>query len=240
MKYLLLQQLQYEFLFNYHITSKIAKHFFSTFGKTSFTTVDSKCLHCWLMTVLLERDMGHPMPRWGDQAVTSCDLPSRGFDPSSLLSGYFSCCFYSFNKHGVWFPHDTMLTMQNKTAEDVNNLRNQVITCNLSSWNPKVCAVLWMPVRPHETPLTDGKPLSQNHLTHKHAHKLINTNTYVQACTAYWGPSPPDLPLTAFERGTYDHWCCLFLPSQNADEQEVCMKVFMWVYVFEDADCQPV
>lgn len=44
---------------------------------------------------------------------------------------------------------------------------------------------------------------------------------------AYRGPSPPDLPLTDIELSTYDHWCCLFLPSQNADEQEVCMKVFM-------------
>lgn len=45
-------------------------------------------------------------------------------------------------------------------------------------------------------------------------------------------PLSSDLPLNAFERSTYDHWCCLFLQSQNADEQEM--------FMFEDADCQPV
>lgn len=42
-----------------------------------------------------------------------------------------------------------------------------------------------------------------------------------------WPTEAPDLPVNASERLTYDHQCCLFLPSQNADEQEVCMNVFM-------------
>lgn len=136
----MLQQLQYECLFSYHIESGITKLSIPNFCFWSdppspqyiaSVSVVDWWLCYWNMTWVIWCHGGVTREWWWDIA------PS-GFVLSTFSQGT-SPTIFNIITHSVWFPCDTMLTMQKKkSAGDVNHLRNEVITCNVSSWNSKV------------------------------------------------------------------------------------------------------
>lgn len=102
-----------------------------------------------------------------------------------------------------------VLSMQNETAEDGHNFRNEAATCSLSSGNPKVrihsggeqvCqgTATWEPADLWETPHEIVLHINMHTYTQTHVFRHVQTPV---------APLPPDLPLDVFESSTYDYRC---------------------------------